>query len=190
VQGVIDAVVNRVRVVVTPTGAGDDLFVGLARSSDVATYLNGVAHRQVGNFGQDGSAWGWTGAGVTTDRAGGPPAVPPTALDIWTARSSGPGTRAVSWPLAHSDWVIVVMRADGGPDVGATVSTGARAPHLFWVAGGMVLVGLSLFAAGGYLLGRVIARTRPRPDLLSAADQLGADDHRPTDEERAALSRG
>ena len=163
VQAVVDMVVQSVRLEVVPTDPTDVLFVGVARSADVADYLGGVAHRQVGDFGQGGVAWGWLGSGVTTERRGGPPTVAPGDIDIWLTQSSGVGPRTVTWPLADGDWVIVVMRADGGAGVDVTTRTGAAAPDLQWIAGGMIVVGLGLLVAAGHRFRRVIARLRERP---------------------------
>jgi hypothetical protein len=160
VQRVVDAVVGSVQMQVTPSDPLDDLFVGIARSADAASYLRGVGHRQVGGFGQGGAAWGWLGEGVTINRPGGAPAVAPGAMDIWLTRSSGTGVRTVTWPLAPGDWVLVVMRTDGGPDVSATVRTGARAPHLAEVASGMLVVALVFLSWGGNLLVRVRGMNR------------------------------
>ena len=181
VQRWIDDVVSDVRLEVTPTDPTDVLFVGVARSADVADYLRGVAHRQVGGIAQGGEAWGWLGAGVTTDRPGGPPAVRPSDLDIWLAQSSGVGTRTLTWPPSEGDWVVVVIQADGGSGISATVRTGAAAPHLGWIAGGMVVVGTAAFAGAAYLLRRTVQRGRG-PASTVPARRGGPDQGRVTDE--------
>jgi hypothetical protein len=147
VQWVAEQVLGTVQLQVRPTDA-TDLFVGVARSSDVADYLSGVAHRQVGGIGQGGHAWLWFGPGVTSDRPGGPPAGRPADLDIWLTQSSGSGNLSVDWPLVDGDWTVVVMRADGEPGVAAAVRTGASATHLLSLAGGLAVLGIGLAEPG------------------------------------------
>jgi len=134
VQRWIDDVVSDVRLEVTPTDPTDVLFVGVARSADVADYLRGVAHRQVGGIAQGGEAW-----------------------------------------------VVVVIQADGGSGISATVRTGAAAPHLGWIAGGMVVVGTVAFAGAAYLLRRTVQRGRG-PASTVPARRGGPDQGRVTDE--------
>ena len=181
VQRWIDVVVSEVRLEVTPTVPTDVLFVGVARSADVADYLRGVAHRQDGDIAQGGEAWGWLGPGVTVDRPGGPPAVRPSDMDIWLAQSTGVGTRTLTWPPSDGDWVVVVMQADGGSGISVTVRTGAAAPDLGWIAGGMVVVGTVVFAGTAFLLRRTVQGGR-QPSSTAPVPRGGPDQERPADE--------
>jgi len=181
VQALVDVVVDTVRVEVTPSDPTEILFVGLARSADAAGYLDGVAHRQVGELGQGGATWGWLGPGVTTDRAGGPPSAAPGDVGIWLAESVGVGTQTLTWPLVDGDWVIVVMQSDGSPGVAVTARTGAAAPALRWIAGGMVLVALVLLSLGGRLVWSTRESARMQPPDAIDADATGT----PEDPSRA-----
>jgi hypothetical protein len=163
VQRLVDRVVDSVRLEVTPADPTDVVFVGVARSADVAAYLHGVAHRQVGDLGQGGATWGWLGPGTTMNRTGGPPAVGPDTVDIWLDRSIGTGTRTLTWPLVDGDWVIVVMRADGSAGVSVSVRTGASAPALGWICGGMILAGVGLAIGASLLTRRTKAAVHGRP---------------------------
>jgi hypothetical protein len=165
VQWVADDVLGAVRLEVMPSLRAENLFVGVARSEDVAEYLRGVAHRQVGDLGQGGQAWLWLGPGVTTERPGGPPPEPPGNADIWLAQSSGTGGRTVAWPLRDGDWTIVVMRADGGPGVAATVRTEATASHLASIAGGLAIIGICLLSLAAR---RAVQPSRPPAAARSA----------------------
>lgn len=174
-QWMADQVLGTVRLHVEATGDATDLFVGVGRSSDVAAYLSGVAHRQVGGIGQDGHTWLWFGPGVTSDHSGGPPAALPGDVDIWLTQSTGSGDLSVNWPLVDGDWTVVVMRADGQPGVAAAVRTGASATHLLSLAGGLAILGIGLLSLGG----RLIARSTSKPDIPRRGTSARADDRTP-----------
>jgi hypothetical protein len=84
-------------------------------------------------------------------------------VDIWLDRSIGTGTRTVTWPLVDGDWVIVVMRADGSAGVSVSVRTGASAPALGWIAGGMMLAGVGLAGGASLLIRRTMAGVHGGP---------------------------
>ena len=85
------------------------VFVGIARDADVARYLGGVRHDEVSDVG-----YGPFHATYRVHSAGGTRvADPPTAQTFWDARTSGVGTRTLTWHLRPGHWAIVLMRADG-----------------------------------------------------------------------------
>ena len=98
-QWLAGSVIDEVLVEVTPRGH-HDVFVGIAPADDVAAYLDGVAHQQVGSFGSGGEAWAWFGDGVTTSRPGGLLPAPPGSTEFWLAPSSGSGAQLTTGPLS------------------------------------------------------------------------------------------
>jgi len=124
---------------------GDEVFVGIARSADVASYLGDVEH-------------------VTFDRAdrdpfrprylrveGGAP-VPPTEIDIWVAQASGRGVQTLIWEVEGGSWDIVLMNADGGRGVTADASAGLATDWLGAIGGGLLGAGLVVAAISLALL--------------------------------------
>jgi hypothetical protein len=136
-----EQVVGTVRVRVTPRGE-KPVFVGVARSSDVDTYLAGVAHAVVTD---------WAGDRLRTG-TGAAPASPPGERSFWVASSSGPGTQTLRWEPTDGDWTLVAMNADGSPAVAVTAVAGVRAPDLGWLAVGLLAAGAVLLAGGGAVL--------------------------------------
>ena len=140
---------------------GKELFVGIAATSDVERYLNGVPHTTVRDldyepFGvfDDFEADYRTTAGKA--RAG-----KPGDETFWAASASGTGVQDLTWDVRDGDWSVVVMNADGSPGVQAGVSAGAKLPildELGWTAigGGVLFVVIT----GGL----VALATRRRPD--------------------------
>ncbi|MFJ9392045.1 hypothetical protein ACIRON_24700 [Nocardioides sp. NPDC101246] len=110
------------------------VFVGIARSADVAAYLAGVQHSTID---------GLDGRTPTYDAvAGGPPTILPADAGFWTASSTGTGPQTLTWDIEPGDWTIVVMNADGSAPVTAVAAAGASVP----VLGAMIAVLLGLGA--------------------------------------------
>ncbi len=149
-----DRVLGDVRVT-AESGSGDALFLGVARSADVAAWLDGVGRdtfREV----RDGEA-------VLEGTAGGAPASAPDEQTFWVARATGPDA-TLDWEPEEGSWTFVLMRADASPGVAADVATGAELPVLdVVVAVLLVLAGLTVLA-GALLIAvpvRTVARREP-----------------------------
>lgn len=151
------ALLDEVRIRVTPEAQGPDLFVGIGPSADVDRYLTGVSHTHIADFLTNNVEF----------MDGGMPGSPPAAQRFWVASASGPGTQAVEWEPTDGSWTVVVMRTDGQPGI-AMVATdlGARYPALVWIAIG-VLAGGAVLLAGGLLL--VLGAIRRRRTSRAAA---------------------
>jgi hypothetical protein len=130
-----------VRVRVTPTNTAAQIFVGVAPTTVVDSYLTGVDRTVV---------TGWFP--FKTEQAtatGAAPKTQPGAATFWTAHVAGTGTQTLSWKPS-SDSTVVVMNADGSAGVSARADIGATVPDLAWLAVG-------LFVIGGLLLGGAVA---------------------------------
>jgi hypothetical protein len=116
----------------------DPVFVGIAPSSDVESYLEGVAHSVV---------TGLDRGPEYRDRAGGPPASPPGEQSFWAESTSGSGEQTLEWDPEEGNWSAVVMNEDGSRGVAAELSIGAELDSLLWIGIGMLAVGALLAAA-------------------------------------------
>ena len=110
---------------------GATLFVGVARTADLAGYLAGVRQAEVVDLESTDDGDLVPEYVVTGQDA---PSVPPGQADVWAAQASGTGTVSVVWPVEDGDWTVVVMNADGTADVTADVAVGATLDWLGWVA--------------------------------------------------------
>lgn len=137
VFGLIDVDI-RLRARCAPTPC--DLFVGIARTTDVDGYLDDAARSEVDAFVDGGP--------VVVETAGSTSAAPPDEQDMWAVSSSGPGEREVLWEAASGDWTAVVMPTDADAGFSAEVSAGAKSALVapFAIVG--FVVGLLLFGAG------------------------------------------
>ena len=125
------------------------VFVGIARTSDVEDYLQGVSHSTLTDV--DTSPF----QADYEDHAGDRRPAAPTDSQIWVASEQGSGEQTLTWEIEDGDYSVVVMNADGSAGVDADVSTGANIPFLDeigWTAlgsGGFVLlIGIAMIVVG------------------------------------------
>lgn len=136
------ALLDEVRIRVTPVAPGPELFVGIGPSAEVDRYLAGVSHTHISEFFTNRVEF------IDGATAGSPPAT----QGFWVASASGHGTQTVEWDPTDGSWTVVVMNADGQPGIAAVAADlGARYPALVWIAFG-VLAGGAVFLVGGVLL--------------------------------------
>jgi hypothetical protein len=131
------------------------VFVGIGREAAVNAYLANVAHAQGNSFNARNSDF--------RVHPGTAPATPPGAQRFWSASTSGAGQRTLTWTPRNGNWRIVLMNSDGSRAVNATVSIGARVPHLLPI--GLAVLGggclLLLISGGGMYL--AVRRRERRP---------------------------
>jgi hypothetical protein len=141
---------GKVRIRVTPAGAGPALFVGIGRSADVERYLAGVRHTVVSDFFGD----------KVQVVDGAPPRSAPGGQRFWVASDAGPGPRTVAWKPSKGSWTVVVMNADGRPGIDVGTDLGAQLPAVLWIAVGLLAAGAVLLAGGGLLVAGAIRGRR------------------------------
>ena len=127
----------------------EPLFVGIARTQDVTSYLHRVDHTRVTDI--DAAPFE---ASYLRESGNRRPAAP-AQESFWVASTQGRGVQTLDWRVKDGDWSVVVMNADGSPGVAADVSAGAKLPflnELGWSAiggGGALMVGaLALVVLG------------------------------------------
>jgi hypothetical protein len=145
---------------------GEQVFVGIARTSDVSAYLRGTPHAIVTDIDTSPFRSGFRNSYRTV--AGPGSAGAPTAQRIWVASSYGTGTRELTWKVQDGDWSVVVMNADGSPRVDAAVSAGAEAPFLGPLGWGLLGTGFVLLLISGGLVAVGVRGTR-RAETTPAA---------------------
>jgi hypothetical protein len=128
---------------------GKPVFVGIARTSDVEKYLDGVPYTSVDDVEVSPFEADYT------RHAGNRHPVAPEHAGIWVESSQGSGRQAIDWEVDDGDWSVVVMNADGSLGVDADVQAGADIPfldELGWSAIGSgafaLLIGIGLIALG------------------------------------------
>lgn len=157
---------------------GEEIFVGIAHTSDVDTYLTGIAHDEVTDI-------NWShGDRVTYRRAeGSATAASPTTQTFWAASADGPGRQTVTWDVQGGDWSIVVMNPDGHAGVAADVTAGVKVHALVGLIFGLGIGSVLLLGVAALLIvlatrrpavAGVTASVEPRPVASRSPVHLGA----------------
>jgi hypothetical protein len=139
------------------------VFVGVARTRDVDTYLDRSAHATVTDVDVDPFEADYRTTGGLQA-----PAAPGTQ-SIWAAKASGSGTQTLTWDAKDGDWSVVVMNADGSAGVDTDVSVGADVPLVGDLATGLTVGGISGLGIGAALIAGGLIRPRRRPSALAGS---------------------
>ena len=135
----------------------DDVFLGVAPSSDVDAWLDGVAHSTIVET---------TGGDNDPDTVfvdGDTPTLRPGDETFWVASASGEGSQDLSWEPEDGDWTVVVMNTEGTAPVVARASVGAEVPVLEDVANGLLVSGLVLLPLAALVLWLAVRRRTAAP---------------------------
>jgi hypothetical protein len=142
------------------------IFVGIARTADLARYLHGTPHATVTDIHTKTFR---TKFHLDTRTTNGTRAVgDPSTQRFWAASAYGIGTRELTWKIKDGDWSVVVMNANGSKGVDAAVSAGAEAPFL-GPLGWSLLGGGFVLLIGAVALVSVGVRGRSGPEADTAA---------------------
>ena len=133
--------------------ASEEIFVGIAHTSDVDAYLDGVSHDEVTDI-------HWSNDRVRYRRVTGERVAlpPPGEQNIWAESAEGSSRQTVTWDVEGGNWSIVVMNADGSEGVTADVGIGVKVEVLPWIILGLAIAAVVFL---GLAAGLIIWATRP-----------------------------
>lgn len=122
--------------------AGREIFIGVARQSDVDRYLANVQRSEVidvqfGPFRAD-----------YRDVPGTRAPAPPGQQNFWASTARGAGTQRLEWDVEPGNWALVIMNADASSQVEVDLQAGFRSDLLWPVFLGLLISGLVLLAVG------------------------------------------
>ncbi len=134
-----------IRINGSSNNASKNVFIGIARDSDVTAYLNNISYAEVTHLSISSSRT------VTVEyaaHAGQAAPAGPTSQTFWVASKHGSGEQTLEWsPEAGSYWV-VLMNEDGSADVDLDVSLGVKIPLLSTIGLALVAGGVVALAIG------------------------------------------
>lgn len=132
------------------------VFIGIGPSDAVSTYLAGVGHDEVSDLEVDPFR------PTYTTRSGGRPATAPADQSFWVAADTGTGPRTLTWAAAEGDWTVVIMNADGSPNVDVDLSAGGTLPVVEGItAGSLVGSVLMLMIAAAMIVPALVRKQQP-----------------------------
>jgi len=134
-----------------------DVFVGIARDTDVDEYLDSVERSVVTDIGEDPEY---------SHRRGDAPASSPGDQDFWVASTSGSGEQTLEWEPEDGSWSAVVMNSDGSRGVATELSIGAELDAALWVGVVLLVVGALLAALAAIAITAGARRGRATPTAV------------------------
>ncbi len=152
---------TNVKLSATSNDPGKEVFIGLAKESDVKAYLADVDYDEITNL-----EYNLFGSDFSVDysrHGGGAPASDPRSQTFWKASVDGSGSQVLKEPLETGVWSVVVMNADGSAGVGVDGSFGMSVPFVFRVGLGLLLGGVFAAAVAGGMIFWGARRQVPRP---------------------------
>ncbi|GAA3394918.1 DUF4389 domain-containing protein [Cryptosporangium minutisporangium] len=110
---------------------GKNVFVGIARTSDVTAYLGTASYDVVSDL---------SGGQPLYQRhdGAGAPAGTPAEQPFWVASADGAGRQTMTWDVRRGDWTLVVMNADATPGIDVAARAGVRTDALGPVGAGFL----------------------------------------------------
>jgi hypothetical protein len=145
------------------------LFMGVAPSSEVDTYLTGVTHDEMTDLelevAEIRSVEYERHEGTTT------PSTPGAEL-FWATAVEGTGLLTLDWTVRPGDWSAVIMNADASSGVGAELVFGAQASNIDTIGWTKIVTGLVALIGGALgaflaLRGRNREPEPPRDDIYA-----------------------
>lgn len=161
-QWVLDRLATDVRLTVAGD-AGAPIFVGVARTSEVDTYLAGAVHDEITTH---SGTPDYRRVGPTTATAGAPS--PPAEQSFWAARATGQGTVSLDWKVASGSWSVVLMNADGSPGVVGLITPSVRSDALGPLALTLLIIGVLITLVAAATIVLALRGRRPSTPIGSA----------------------
>ena len=135
--------------------AGRSVFIGIASTADVTTYLADTPYDTVSDLSRTNP--------VYQPHSGTAAPAAPTSSQIWVASASGPDNSTLTWKVTSGDWTIVVMNTDPTKGVDVRVTPGIRTGALLPLGLGLVGAGLVAALLGAGLLALAVAGLTHQP---------------------------
>ncbi len=121
--------------------SGGTVFLGVGPAADVERYLDGVAREYITDIDRSPLQ-------LDTDVVEGTRSpAPPGEEEFWVEQASGVQRQQIKWRIAE-DQLLVVMRANGDPNVAGEIAFGSGMEYFMGLAAAVGGVGTVIFIAG------------------------------------------
>ncbi len=142
-----------------------EVFIGLARESDVKAYLAEVEYDEITEL-----HYNPFGSDFRVDysrHGGGSPPADPMSQAFWKVSTHGAGTQVLKEALETGVWSVVVMNADGSAGVDVDATFGISVPFAFRIGLGLLLGGVFIFVIAGGMIFLGVRRSSPQSVSMS-----------------------
>ncbi|HSW58538.1 MAG TPA: hypothetical protein VLH15_09060 [Dehalococcoidales bacterium] len=123
------------------------IFIGIARTTDINRYLEGIAYSQTDYYSSHQNTLTFHHfQGLTSAPA-------PASQNFWIASVQGTGAQTLEWEISSGRYSAVLMNADGSSPIYSEVSVGIKIPGVFHALGiGLLVTGTVLLLGGGLMI--------------------------------------
>lgn len=139
-------------------GSNNDLskqiFIGVAKESDIDAYLEGVNHDEVTDLNIYPYSVDYRHYSGTTLPGS------PTSQTFWAESIYGVGTHTLEWELEPGSYSLVLMNEDGSSGIDMDIVLGAKVPLLLGIGIGLLVGGIVALSVSVIMI--YLAARRPR----------------------------
>ncbi len=129
------------------------IFIGIARESDLEPYLSGVNYDEITGFNFYPHRVEYRNHPGTSKPAA------PTSQTFWMVSAHGAGFQKLQWELETGSYSLVLMNDDGSAPIDMRVSVGARIPQVLFAIGlGLLVGGIVVLIIGGLMIYLAVRR--------------------------------
>ena len=142
------------KLIAESNNASKPLFIGVATSQNLASYLGDVGYEEVTMIRWDYDEGAQGDKEINYDyHSGGAPSGPPVFEDIWEASDYGTERVEITWTPSTGDYMLVGMNNDGSAGIDADLQIGVRLPVILKSIGyGLLAAGLVILLVGLFIL--------------------------------------
>lgn len=116
--------------------SSDQLFIGIARESDIEDYLDDVEYDEIRRLHTNRLDIDYRNhSGDTAPEA-------PIAQTFWEESTYGTGTQVLEWELEEGSHSLVIMNTDGAVGIDVNMEFGAKIPLLLGIGVGILVAGI------------------------------------------------
>jgi hypothetical protein len=139
-----------------------ELFIGVARREDAFNYINTMEYHEIKEIKLGWEEW-YNGTSEITYilHHGDPPSVPPTVHSFWVVQGISAELQTIIWEPQAGNYYLVMMNADGTPNISADVKLGVQLPFFGGIGNILLVSGIFIGAIGIMMLYFTIKRNRP-----------------------------
>lgn len=137
------------RIVTESNDPSKEIFIGVARESDIRSYLQDMEYQRVTDMNYDEEKYriAFSDADFRL-HPGTAPSAPPTVHSYWVVHTSSADEQELLWEPQAGTYYVVVMNSDGSEGIDADIQVGARVPFFGGIANILLVAGLFVGAIG------------------------------------------